>query len=209
MCRAVGVDPSSSSAEGDGGVNDKGWLGGLAGVLKGDSIAGGGGNGEQAREREVEIAVRVVEICRKRRGVDGGLTPLAVVRDGVAKGAGRGYEVGGEMAGVTEGDVERAVRSLEPLGAGFSVMAMGRGARSRMVRSVPRGLSEDQGMVMEAVQVLGSVTGGVLRDNFGWGAERVEAVCGDLVAEGVVWVDDQGETGREFWGTGGLGGWED
>ena len=109
---------------------------------------------------------------------------------------------------ITDRDIYAAISSLAPLNSGFAVIAVG---SKHMVRSVPKELSEDQGRVLELVQMLGWVTRGLLEDNLGWDPARAETVCADLVGEGVVWVDDQGETGgeREFWGTGGLGGWED
>ena len=85
MCRAVGVDPSAGGEGAEGPGGRKGWLGlgGLGNLLK-------GGESEGGRERGVEVAVRVVEVCRGRRGVDGGLTALELVREGVAGGAGEG-----------------------------------------------------------------------------------------------------------------------
>ena len=235
MCRLVGVDPSASSSSstsssftatnttagggvgagavgggvggGEAGGGDGSWLGlGLGNLLKGS----GGKSGEQARERSIEIATRVVEICRTRRAFDGGFTPLSTILSGVASGSGRGYEVGGEMADVSSAEVVAAIEGLGVLRGGFAVLGLGGGGRGgEMVRSVPKELSEDQGRVLEAVAVLGRVSVGVLVDNLGWGAERAGGVCADLVGEGVVWVDDQGGGGREYWGTGGLGGWED
>lgn len=196
MCRAVGVDPTAGG-EREAAKGEKGWLAGLGGMLKRES--------ERERERGVEIAVRVVEVCRSRRGIDGGLTGIETARDGVARGAGRNL-VGGEMT-VSDADIQNAVAALTPLGSGFSIIQVG---SKQMIRSVPKELHPDQARVLEAIQMLGFVTCSMLEDNLAWEAARAKTVTGDLVGEGVVWVDDQGESyEREYWATGGLTGWED
>lgn len=227
MCRAVGVDASA------------GWFD------SSNSSSGGGGGGEAGRERRnAEIAVRVVEVCRGRRRVDGGLTPLSTVVENVRTGAGRGSPMGlstlaasagsaaaaagsmseqsylqqqllpllgAEIPDVGPEDIRKAIASLAPLGSGFSLVELP-GGKETLVRSVPGALSNDQAVVLECVQVLGWVTCALLEDNLNWARGRAETVCVDLVAGGFVWVDEQGEGGiaeKEYWGTAGLGGWEE
>jgi ESCRT-II complex subunit VPS22 len=92
-------------------------------------------------------------------------------------------------------DIRRAVKSLEPLGSGFTIVDLG---ATQMIRSVPKELNTDQSTVLEAVQVLGYVTASMLKDNLNWDKTRANAVCEDLAADSLLWVDLQcGET--EYW----------
>ena len=196
----------------------------------GGLVSGGGGEARRER-RNAEIAVRVVEVCRGRREVDGGLTPLETVVECVKTGTGRGTStstagaageqkaqqstalplLGAEITDLVSEDIRRAISSLAPLNSGYALVDLP-GGKGTLVRSVPGELSNDQAVVLECIQVLEFVTCALLEDNLGWSRARAETVCLDLVSGGWVWVDEQGEGGsheREYWGTAGLGGWED
>ncbi|KAG6035484.1 hypothetical protein E4U41_006059 [Claviceps citrina] len=71
--------------------------------------------------------------------------------------------------------------------------------RKEYIRSVPRELSHDQAAAVEAAQVLGYVSVGMLADNLGWERARCRTVIDDLVAEGMVWVDKQTGGEWEYW----------
>jgi len=92
-------------------------------------------------------------------------------------------------------DILRAVKSLEPLGSGFTIVKIG---SKQMIRSVPKELNTDQSIVLEVIQVLGYVTISMLQANLQWERARAVAVIDDLVADSLVWVDAQAEE-REYW----------
>ncbi|TID24928.1 putative ELL complex subunit Eap30 [Venturia nashicola] len=176
MCNAIGVDPLASSHKSkEGGKSGNVWA----------QIMGGSVN-----DFYFELAVRVVEVCRETRAENGGMMAAAEVKSRVQKGGG----VGGGME-VSDDDIRRAVKSLEPLGSGFKIIDLG---ANQMIRSVPKELNTDQSTVLEVVQVLGYVTISVLRDNLGWEKARAAAVIEDLVADSLVWVDIQAEE-TEYW----------
>jgi len=87
------------------------------------------------------------------------------------------------------------VKSLEPLGSGFSVVTVG---SKQMIRSIPKELNTDQSTVLEAIQILGYVTCSMLEDNLGWEYARAETVIQDLLADSLVWVDAQAPE-KEYW----------
>lgn len=92
-------------------------------------------------------------------------------------------------------DVLRAVKSLEPLGSGFSIITVG---NKQYIRSVPKELNTDQATVLEAIQVLGYVSVSMLQLNLNWEKARAQTVIDDLLADGLVWLDAQaGE--NEYW----------
>ncbi|KAI5842855.1 EAP30/Vps36 family-domain-containing protein [Tricharina praecox] len=174
MCTAIGVDPLASSSNKKGGSF---WAETL---------------GTSVNDFYFELAVRVVEVCRRSRDENGGLIAVAEVRDRIEK---LDERIGGGASGVSEDDILRAVESLKPLGSGFTVIELG---RRQMIRSVPKELNTDQSTVMEAIQVLGFVTHSMLRDNLSWDRARVQTVIDDLLSDSLVWVDSQAEE-KEYW----------
>lgn len=97
---------------------------------------------------------------------------------------------------ISEDDLRRAVDTLAPLGGSYAILNIG---RKEYVRSVPRELSNDQAAVVEAVQVLGYVSVGMLRDNLGWEFARGKTVIEDMVGVGMLWVDKQTKGEWEYW----------
>ncbi|KAI5275302.1 EAP30 family protein Dot2 [Aureobasidium subglaciale] len=196
MCNAIGVDPlaSSNHKTSQGGKNEGGsfW----------SQMLGGSVN-----DFYFELAVRVVEVCRETRAENGGMIEVPQVRKRVEKGRGIGGGLQVSEYAHTESlnyqmlttmysdDILRAVKSLEPLGSGFTVMKIG---SKQMIRSVPKELNTDQSTVLEAIQVLGYVTVSMLQLNLGWERARAVAVIDDLVADSLVWVDAQAEE-KEYW----------
>ncbi|KAI9846779.1 MAG: hypothetical protein M1837_003628 [Sclerophora amabilis] len=172
MCTAIGVDPlASSSGKKEGSF----WA----------QILGGSVN-----DFYFELAVRVVEVCRATRDVNGGLLGVGECREKIVSRRG----LGGEME-VSDDDILRAVKSLRPLGSGFDIVKVG---RKQMIRSVPKELNNDQSTVLEAIQVLGYVSISMLQINLRWDRPRAKTVIDDLVADSLVWVDAQAEE-TEYW----------
>jgi len=209
MCTAIGVDPLASSSNKKGSF----WAETL---------------GTSVNDFYFELAIRVVEVCRRTREENGGLITVAEVKDRISR---QDEKIGGtsdvseyviwirNMPMVVDAiiacrdDILRAVESLKPLGSGFTVIELG---RRQMIRSVPKELNTDQSTVMEAIQVhfprtsssiksttdicqvLGFVTHSMLRVNLGWDRARVQTVIDDLLSDSLVWVDSQAEE-REYW----------
>lgn len=169
MCTAIGVDPLASSSHRKGSF----WA-----ELLGPSV----------NDFYFELAVRVVEVCRRTRRTNGGLVAVTEVRDRLCGGAAGADDV-------SEDDILRAVQALRPLGEGFAVVEVG---RRKMIRSVPKELNKDQSKVLEAIEVAGFVTSSMLRVNYEWDRARVQTVVEDLLADSLVWVDEQAEE-KEYW----------
>lgn len=177
MCAAIGVDPLASSNSDGGGANSV-W----AQLL-----------GKTVNDFYFELAVRIVEVCGATRAQNGGLIGLTELTERVAAGRMDGADP------IADDDVRRAVQTLAPLGGSYAVVHVG---RKEYIRSVPRELSNDQASVVEAVQVLGYVSVGMLRDNLGWERARARTVIDDLVAGGMLWVDKQTKGEWEYWSPG-------
>ncbi|KAM0306424.1 hypothetical protein HYE67_002436 [Fusarium culmorum] len=178
MCAAIGVDPLASSNSNGSADGSSIW----AQLL-----------GKTVNDFYFELAVRIVEVCGATRGENGGLIGLADLRERVAAGRMDGADP------IADDDVRRAVQTLAPLGGAYAVVRVG---RKEYVRSVPRELNDDQVSVVEAAQVLGYVSVGMLRDNLGWDRARARTVIDDLVAGGMLWVDKQTKGEWEYWSPG-------
>ncbi|KOS21239.1 Vacuolar-sorting protein SNF8 [Escovopsis weberi] len=135
--------------------------------------------GKTVNDFYFELAVRVVEVCGATRGENGGLISLRELRNKIS-----------------EDDVRRAVETLKPLGGAYAILTVG---RTDYVRSVPRELGTDHAAVVEAAQVLGHVSVGMLRDNLGWEPARGRTAIEDLVGGGLLWVDAQTGGEPEYW----------
>lgn len=127
MCQVIGVDPLASSS----GKKGSFWAEMLGGSV-GDFY--------------FELAVRVVEVCRASREENGGLIEVKDVKRRIEE---RQESVGGGIE-IAEDDIVRSVEALKPLGGGFSIVEIG---KRRFIRSVPKELSSDQFVVIEAAQV--------------------------------------------------------
>ena len=191
MCNVVGVDPLAGSH-----VRIKAG-GGKVGGGTGDGQGGSGMQslwarmlGHDLNDFYFEVAVRIVELCRRTRGENGGLVGVKECREIVAKGR----KIGSAIE-VSEDDVLRAVKSLEPLGSGFRVVTIG---NKMFIRSVPKELNTDQATVLEVLQLLGSVTISLLRANLSWDKARSITVLEDLLADSLVWIDTQCDE-AEYW----------
>jgi ESCRT-II complex subunit VPS22 len=176
MCNAIGVDPLASSHR----ASKKEDGGSMWAQMLGGSV----------NDFYFSIAVQIVEICRSTRFENGGLISVMELKKRLQEGK----TIGGGME-VSDDDILRAVKSLEPLGSGFTVMKLG---HNQMIRSIPKELNNDQSTVLEAIQVLGYVTVSMLQINLSWKRARAIAVVDDLVADSLVWVDKQADE-TEYW----------
>ena len=180
MCNAIGVDPLAGSNVKGKVAGGKGLAGWLSGVVGSGAV----------NDFYFQVAVRVVEVCRSSRGENGGLISLEECKGRV----GRGKGLGGQLD-VGDDDILRAVKSLAPLGSGFSVIWVG---SKQMIRSIPKELNTDQSKVLEVIQVMGYVTCSMLEDNLRWESPRAETAINDLLGDSLVWVDMQAPE-KEYW----------
>lgn len=134
-----------------------------------------------------ELAVQVVEICYSLREETGGLLDLRVLlrrlqamRPATAQD-------------ITEADVERAIKTLEPLGSGYQIIAL---QSHRLIQSVPRELSTDQTALLRKAEGCGAHFS--RRQLPDWAEERFHVAVSSLIDEGLIWIDQQAEP-CEYW----------
>lgn len=163
MCAAIGVDPLQAQA------------GGATGASGAWSRLGLG-------EWTYELAVQIVDVCVSTRALNGGLVELRDLIRRVERMRGQ--------AGVTPADVERSIALLDPLRAGYAIVDLG---GTRYVRSVPRELDTDQGILLVlAASAGGRVTPAAVKAHTGWTDVRARAAVDNcIMRDGLGWVDEQ------------------
>ncbi|KAH7885841.1 EAP30/Vps36 family-domain-containing protein [Phlebopus sp. FC_14] len=170
MCSSIGVDPLAGPRKG-------GWWAEMLGM----------------GDWQYELGVQIVDVCVSTRERNGGVIEMGELVRMVSKL--RGVESGV----ITEEDVIRSIKTLQPLGAGYEVIDVG---GRKMVRSVVKELDEDQTIVlMEAQADGGRIVDEILVRRRGWTYERARAALENmLLRDGLCWLDAQDEKhGKAYW----------
>jgi ESCRT-II complex subunit VPS22 len=172
MCSSIGVDPLAGPRKG-------GWWAEMLGL----------------GDWQYELGVQIVDVCVSTRERNGGVIELGeLVR--IVSGL-RDPENG---VIITEEDVVRSIKTLQPLGAGYEVIDVGDG--KKMVRSVVKELDADQAVVLAEAQLAGGrIVEEILEHRRGWTRDRARAALENmLLRDGLCWLDSQDEHyGRAYW----------
>jgi ESCRT-II complex subunit VPS22 len=136
------------------------------------------------------LAVQIVEVCLRTRPANGGLIEMEELKRHLIRK--RKSE-----EGISDDDLERAIKKLKELGEGFDILTVG---STKMVQSVPCELNSDHTSVLTLAQMSNFVTASFVEQKLGWNSQRVSSVLDLLLKEGMAWVDDQAEEGeRRFY----------
>ncbi|KAJ3723652.1 vacuolar-sorting protein SNF8 [Lentinula raphanica] len=177
MCSSIGVDPLAGPRRG-------GWWAELL---------------SSVGDWQYELGVQIVDICVSTRERNGGMIELSELVRLIRKL--RGVPDGQDekkKGTVTEEDIIRSVKTLSPLGAGYTIVTLDDGRR--MVRSVPKELDEDQAVILALARDPGRY-GKLTIDDLvlqrdeggrGWTRERARGALENmLLRDGSCWVDEQ------------------
>lgn len=170
MCSSIGVDPLAGPRKG-------GWWAELLGLS----------------DWQYELGVQIVDVCVSTRERNGGLIAMSELVRLVSKLRG---VAGGS---ITEEDVVRSIKTLQPLGAGYQVVEID---GVKMVRSVVKALDDDQTVILAIAREQG---GRVVEDHLmqekGWTRDRARAALENmLLRDGLCWLDTQDDrAGRVYW----------
>jgi len=190
MCISLGVDPlagprSSAWVQKSGfGSAAAGWAADLLGLGLSDW--------------QYELGVQIVDVCVSTRERNGGVIEMGELIRILSKLRG----VDGGV--VTEDDVIRSIKTLQPLGAGYQIVEVdaGGGHKTKMVRSVVKELDADQGVILALAQEEGGkVVEEMLVRRKGWTNDRAKVALENmLLRDGLCWLDEQDKQyGRVYW----------
>lgn len=161
MCASIGVDPLAGPRKG-------GWWAEMLNL----------------GDWSYELGVQIVDVCISTRDRNGGIIEMNELVRLVSKLRGL---AGGE---VTEDDVIRSIKTLQPLGAGYEVLDVG---GRKMVRSVVKQLDDDQTLMLAIAQENGGrIVEDTLIARLRWQPERARAALNNmLLRDGLCWIDEQ------------------
>jgi len=170
MCYSIGVDPLAGPRKG-------GWWAEMLDI----------------GDWQYELGVQIVDVCVSTRHRNGGLIEMSELVRMVSKlrGANSGE--------ITEDDIVRSIKTLQPLGAGYQVTEIG---GKKMVRSVVKELDDDQATILAIAQETnGRVVESMLVQRKGWTRDRAGAALENmLLRDSLCWLDEQDqECGRAYW----------
>lgn len=174
MCASIGVDPLAGPRKG-------GWWSEILGL----------------GDWQHELGVQIVDICVNTRERNGGLIEMNELIRLLSKL--RGLEGDTSKAGkITEEDVARSIKTLEPLGAGYRIVKVG---VKSMVCSTVKELDSDQSVMLALAQRSGGrFDERLLLQETMWSVERGRAAVSNMVErDGLCWVDEQEEHGISYW----------
>lgn len=132
-----------------------------------------------------EVCVKIVEICRETKDMNGGIISFEELEKSFFKGL-----------NVTIADLEKSTEMLKSLDGGFELFEI---KGKKYLRSVPNELTGDQTKILEICSILGYASISLLRANLNWKAVRSRAVLDEMVANGLLWVDEQADAEVLYW----------
>lgn len=132
-----------------------------------------------------EICVKMVEICRETKDMNGGIISFEELEKSFFKGL-----------NVSESDLQKSCEMLKSLDGGFELFEI-RG--KKYLRSVPNELTGDQTKILGICSILGYASNSLLRANLNWKSIRSRAVLHEMVANGLLWVDEQADAEVLYW----------
>ena len=173
MCASIGVDPLAGPRKG-------GWWAEVLGL----------------GDWQHELGVQIVHICIHTRERNGGLIDMSEVVRMLSKL--RGVNAGDKAGGITEDDVVRSIKTLEPLGAGYQVVNVG---NRLMVRSSVKELDGDQSTILALAQKMGGrFEERHLVEETQWTIDRTRVAMDNMIIrDGLCWVDEQEDTSVSYW----------
>ncbi|KAL6451240.1 SNF8 Vacuolar-sorting protein SNF8 [Candida maltosa Xu316] len=142
----------------------------------------------------VGLSVKIVEVCKQTRDLNGGLISIkeliSILESQVVHGM--------IKLKITEKDVEKALTNLNVLGKGYDIVMIN--GKKWLKYSSTDNLSTDQLKIYELCEFMGGfVTYRLLKDNYGWDGTRCKTVIDEMIMNGFLWVDSQGEREWQFW----------
>ncbi|CAH7669896.1 EAP30/Vps36 family-domain-containing protein [Phakopsora pachyrhizi] len=183
MCNELGVDPLSNSRR---GFWD--WIG--------------------LGDWTFELAIQVVDVCLWTRDRNGGLHEMEDVLKAVRElrsmpkisdqadaSQHQPTTINSKLlqSTITEADITRAIKCLEPLGCGYCIINIG---NKKFLRSVPVELDNDSLLLFDSIlsseSTIGYTTHKILRDHTGWNSDRVRhCIEKAMMTESTIWIDSQ------------------
>ncbi|ANZ74569.1 BA75_00228T0 [Komagataella pastoris] len=132
-----------------------------------------------------DLGIKIMEICQDTADINGGVISIKEILQILSN------KPLTKLFGIqlTQDDIVKSINSLtEALGTELQIITIG---HKLYCKSVPQELNKDNSTVLETCGNIGFVTVSLLIDNFGWKKARATTVLEDMVANGLLWIDEQ------------------
>ncbi|WWC73148.1 uncharacterized protein I206_107114 [Kwoniella pini CBS 10737] len=180
MCSALNIDPliasssSSSSSSNSRSIGGKDGFWGLLGI----------------DEFEYELAVQLVDISISTRNSNGGLIKIKDLIKRIENLRNGGKSNSNLTNKISEQDIIRSLKLLEPLKSGYKLNIIG---GIKYIRTIPNELNTDQSILLNiAITTGGKLNKREIKLQTNWSDDRIELGLNDCVMEqGLGWVDEQ------------------
>ncbi|CCH59319.1 hypothetical protein TBLA_0B04850 [Henningerozyma blattae CBS 6284] len=133
-----------------------------------------------------EICVKIIEICRKTKDVNGGIISFDELLNIYFK----------DIRKINKEELEKSINMIKSLDGGFEIFEI-RGIK--FLRSVPNELTSDQTKILEICSILGYSSISLLKANLDWKTIRSRSVLKEMVSNGLLWVDEQAGNETLYW----------
>ncbi|KAI3403327.2 dot2 [Candida oxycetoniae] len=144
----------------------------------------------------IGLSVKIVEICQETRDFNGGLIPLKELQSIITANSISSSDL---KLDIDLKDIEQAIQVLNSMGSKNYEILVINGIKWLKFSSLDN-LSQDQIKIYELCEFTGGyVTKRLIQDNFQWDGVRSENVINEMIMNGILWVDSQGEDGPQYW----------
>ncbi|CAI5759766.1 unnamed protein product [Candida verbasci] len=139
----------------------------------------------------IGLSVKIIEICQSTRDLNGGLISLkeliSIINESEIK------------IDVDKKDIEKCLGQLNKLGKGFEILNIN--DKLLLKFTSLDNLSNDQIKIYELCNFMGGVvTYKLLRDNYEWDNIRCKTVIDEMIMNGFLWIDQQGDANEwQYW----------
>ncbi|ODV97000.1 hypothetical protein PACTADRAFT_1583 [Pachysolen tannophilus NRRL Y-2460] len=140
-----------------------------------------------------ELAIKIIETCNETKNINGGIIKMKELK----KLLNLSYNMNSLMPlnfKISESDIIKSIGCLKTLGDELKIIQIG---SKNYIKVIPQALNKDENLILETCNFIGGyVSVALLRDNFQWEYIRCKSILDDMVSNGLLWIDEQGEDGE-------------
>lgn len=144
-------------------------------------------------ERLNQLSIKMIELCALARPITGGLLPVSDLLKMINADTWVSSDLRFDFS---ESDIIEALDHLKIIGDELQLVEIG---RKKYIKNIPQELDMDQNTIIETAEIIGYVSVGLLRDNFGWKRVRAKDSIDELVFNGILWIDTHKGEETRYW----------
>ncbi|TID30242.1 hypothetical protein CANINC_001122 [Pichia inconspicua] len=144
-------------------------------------------------ERLNQLSIKIIELCTASRPMTGGILSINDLLEMINQDTWVSSDLQFKFK---ESDILEALNHLKVLGDELQLIQIG---KKKYIKNIPQDLNIDQNTIIETAEIVGYVSVGLLRDNFGWKRIRAKDCIDEMVSNGILWVDRHTGEETRYW----------